>query len=181
MNFLWIFLLLIIQRLAELALAARNRKRALARGGIESAPETYNRFVWLHGLFLASLLLESYPWRLPLDALSWFCLSAFGLLQLLRYWCISSLGEQWNTRIIVIPGAPLSRRGPYRFMRHPNYLVVTLELAVIPLLARAPFTLIVFSFANLVLLRQRIRLEEEALQEDVLLSEESAKKRSGAV
>lgn len=164
MNFLWIFLVLIIQRLAELVLAARNRKRALARGGIEFAPETYQKFVWLHSLFLVSLLVESYPWQLPLDVLTWSCLALFGLLQLLRYWCIHSLGEQWNTRILVIPGALLSRRGPYRWFRHPNYLVVTLELAVIPLLARAPFTLMVFSLANLILLRQRIRLEEKALR-----------------
>lgn len=165
MNFLWIYLLLIVQRLTELALAARNRKLALARGGVEYHPETYKKFIWLHSLFLASLLLESYPWQLPLDLLTWFCLALFGLLQLFRYWCIRSLGRQWNTRIIVIPGASLSRRGPYRFLRHPNYQVVTLELAVVPLLARAPFTLVVFSLANLVLLRQRIRLEEAALRE----------------
>jgi methyltransferase len=164
-NFLWVFLLLLIQRCAELGYAARNRRRALARGGIEYAPETYRFFVWLHTLFLASLLLESYPWRLPLDALTWFCLILFGLLQFVRYWCIRSLGEQWNTRIIVIPGASLSCRGPYRWLRHPNYLVVTLELAVIPLLAGAPLTLILFSLANLVLLRQRIQLEEVALRE----------------
>jgi len=164
-NFLWVFLFLLVQRCAELVYAARTRRRALARGGVEHAPETYRKFVWLHSLFLASLLLESYPWRLPLDTLTWFCLITFALLQLLRYWCIRSLGEQWNTRIIVVPGASLSRRGPYRFLRHPNYLVVTLELAVIPLLARAPITLLVFSLANLVLLRQRIRLEETALRE----------------
>lgn len=164
MNFLWIYLLLILQRLAELALATRNRRLALARGGIECHPESYKRLIWLHSLFLASLLLEAYPWQLPLDLLTWCCLALFGLLQLLRYWCICSLGEQWNTRIIVIPDAPLSRRGPYRWFRHPNYLVVTLELAVIPLLARAPVTLLIFSLANLVLLRQRIRLEEEALR-----------------
>jgi len=166
-NFLWIFLLLILQRLAELALAARNRRLALARGGVEYHPESYKKFVWLHSLFLASLLLEAYPWQLPLDLLTWCCLALFGLLQLLRYWCISSLGEQWNTRIIVIPGVPLSRRGPYRWFRHPNYLVVTLELAVIPLLARAPLTLLMFSLANPVLLRQRIRLEGEALRENI--------------
>ena len=164
MSFLWIFLVLIIQRLAELVLASRNRRRALDRGGIEYAPETYRKFVWLHSLFLVSLLLESYPWQLPLDELTWSCLILFGLLQLLRYWCIRSLGEQWNTRIIVIPSSPLSRRGPYRWFRHPNYLVVTLELAVIPLLARAPLTLLVFSIVNLVLLRERIRLEEKALR-----------------
>lgn len=165
MNFLWIYLWLLLQRGAELVLAARNRRRALARGGIEFAPQTYRWFVWLHTLFLVSLLVESYPWQLPFDRLTWACLSLFGLLQLLRYWCIGSLDEQWNTRIIVIPGTQLSRRGPYRWLRHPNYLVVTLELAVIPLLARAPLTLLVFSLANLVLLRQRIRLEEAALRE----------------
>jgi methyltransferase len=163
-NFLWMFLLLLVQRLAELLLAARNRKLALARGGIEYHPETYRYFILLHVLFLVSLLVESYPWRLPLDPLTWFCLVMFGLLQLLRYWCIQSLGERWNTRIIVTPGVPVSRRGPYRWFRHPNYLVVTLELAIIPLLARAPLTLLVFSLANLALLRQRIKLEEEALK-----------------
>jgi methyltransferase len=101
----------------------------------------------------------------PLDSLTLFCLIFLIFLQGLRYWCIVSLGEYWNTRIILVPDAETRRRGPYRFLRHPNYLAVTLEFAVIPLLMRAPLTLVVFSLANLVVLRQRIRLEEEALRE----------------
>jgi methyltransferase len=84
----------------------------------------------------------------------------------LRYWCILTLGVFWNTRILVLPGAAAVRRGPYRFLRHPNYLVVTLEFALLPLLMRAPFTLVVFSLANLAVLRRRIRFEEQALREE---------------
>jgi methyltransferase len=165
MSLWWVFGVLALERFFELWLAARNRKRLLARGGQEYFPESYRSILRLHLLFYLCLLLESYPWQVPLDPLSWFALCAFAVLQLLRYWCIKSLGDFWNTRIILIPGAKVSRRGPYRFLRHPNYLVVTLEFAVIPLLARAPMTLLIFSIANLFLLRRRIALEERALRE----------------
>ena len=161
----WLFGLLIAERLFELRLAARNRRILLLRGGQEFFPESYRIIVWMHLMFLASLILESYPWWVPLDALTLCGLGMFLLLQLLRYWCVCSLKEYWNTRIILVPGAKISRRGPYRFMRHPNYLVVTLEFALLPLLARAPVTFLVFSVANLFVLRQRIMLEEQALRE----------------
>lgn len=165
MSLWWIFAFYVAERLFELLLARRNRRRLEARGGKEFYPETYRTIVALHTLFFAALLVESSPWRVPLDALTLSCLGILILLQALRYWCIVSLGACWNTRIVLVPGARVVRRGPYRLLRHPNYLAVTLEFAVLPLLMRAPLTQVVFSLLNLAVLRRRIRLEEEALGE----------------
>lgn len=165
MSLWWVFAFYFAERLFELWLARRNRRILLARGGKEFSPETYRTIVALHGLFFAALIAESFPWRVPLDSLTFFCLALLALLMAVRYWCIASLGVYWNTRILFVPGARVVRKGPYRLMKHPNYLAVTLEIAVLPLLARAPLTLAVFSLLNLAVLRQRIRLEEEALRE----------------
>lgn len=165
MSLWWVFGFYFLERLFELRLAARNRRLLLARGGREFFPETYRELILLHTLFFAALLGESYPWRVPLDQLTLFCLAALALAMGLRYWCILSLGVFWNTRILVLPSAAAVRRGPYRLLKHPNYLVVTLEFALLPLLMRAPFTLVVFSLANLAVLRRRIRFEELALRE----------------
>ncbi|WP_305046550.1 isoprenylcysteine carboxyl methyltransferase family protein [Geoalkalibacter sp.] len=152
-----------MERGLELVIARRNRRALLQRGGVELYPESYRAILMLHCLFFLALLLESHPWRIPLDGLTLFCLISLALLQILRYACIHSLGPFWNTRILVLPGAPRVRRGPYRFLKHPNYLVVVLEFALIPLLMRAPLTLVAFSLANLIILQRRIRLEERAL------------------
>ncbi|GAB4231899.1 MAG: hypothetical protein OHK0028_07140 [Deltaproteobacteria bacterium] len=120
--------------------------------------------VALHVLFLVSLALESYPWRVPADTRTWTCLAALAAVTAFRYWAIASLGEYWSTRVVVVPGTRLVRTGPYRFLRHPNYLAVVLEFLLLPLLMRAPATLFLFSLANLGLLRQRIRIEEEAMR-----------------
>jgi len=165
MSLWWVFALLGGERLFELWLAGRNRRRLLQKGGQEFFAETYPKIVTLHALFFVALIAESYPWRIPLDGLSVALMATLLLLQAGRYWCIASLGEQWNTRIILVPGGRICRRGPYRFLRHPNYLVVTLEFIAIPLLARAPLTLLLFSLANALVLRQRIRCEEAALQQ----------------
>ncbi len=162
----WVFAFYLAERGLELLLARRNRRLILARGGREYFAESFRPLAAMHVLFFVALLIESHPWRVPLDALTITCLVALVLLQALRYWCIASLGVFWNTRILVLPGARIERRGPYRFLRHPNYLVVVLEFALIPLLMRAPLTLVVFSLANLLVLRRRIRLEEEALREN---------------
>lgn len=171
MSLWWIFAFLLLERLFELRLAAKNHRILLQRGGREFFPESYPAIVWLHLLFAISLIAESYPWSIPLDRLTLFCLGGILLLQLGRYWCIYSLKEFWNTRIILVPGAKVCRNGPYRFMRHPNYLVVTLEFTIIPLLARAPATLMIFSLVNLFVLRRRIALEEQALREHTDYSE----------
>ncbi len=165
MSLWWVFSFLLVERLFELWLAAKNRRILLQRGGQEFFPESYRIIVWTHLLFLTMLILESYPWFVPIDKLTLICLSFVLLLQFLRYWCVCSLKEYWNTRIILVPGAKVSRRGPYRFMRHPNYLVVTFEFAILPILARAPITLLTFTIANLFVLRRRIILEEQALRE----------------
>lgn len=164
MSLWWVFGFFLLERGVELALARRNRRILLARGGREFHPESYRPLVAMHALFFVSLIAESWPWQIPLDPLTFLCLGGLVLTQALRYWCIVTLGVFWNTRIIVLPGAAAVRRGPYRFLRHPNYLAVTLEIAALPLLARAPFTLFIFSVLNLIVLRRRIALEEEALR-----------------
>ena len=161
----WVPPVVAAQRLGELLLCRRNRLRLLARGGREVRPDTYKTMVALHALFLLFLGVESYPWRVPADILTWGCLAALGAVTALRYWVIDSLGEYWNTRVVVVPGARLVRTGPYRLLRHPNYLVIVLEFLLLPLLMRAPVTLVLFSLANLAALRRRIRIEEAALAE----------------
>ena len=165
MSLLWVFLLLLVERLFEMRLAAKNRRILFQRGGQEFFPESYRMIFCMHLLFMICLVIESYPWFVAFDKLTVACLAAVLSLQFVRYWCVFSLKEYWNTRIILVPGDKVVRRGPYRFIRHPNYMVVTLEFLLLPLLARAPLTLLIFSIANLFVLRQRITLEEKALRE----------------
>jgi methyltransferase len=165
MSLWWVFSFYFTERLFELLQSRKNLRLLLARGGREFYPETYRVIVGLHVCFFVALIAESWPWLVPLDTLTIFCLAAIFFLQALRYWCVAFLGIYWNTRIIVVPGTRVQNRGPYRFMRHPNYLVVTLEFLILPLLCRAPFTLVVFSLLNLAVLRQRIALEEKVLRD----------------
>ena len=161
----WLFALYLVERLYELRLAKRNQQQLEARGGRELYPESYRAIVAVHLLFWPALLAESWPWRVPLDLLTGCCLAALALLMALRYWCIVTLGPFWNTRVVILPGARLTRSGPYRWLRHPNYLVVTLEFIFLPLLMRAPYTLVLFSLLNGLVLRHRIAREEMALKE----------------
>ena len=165
MLLLWLFTYLVLERFFELYLSRRHCRALAARGGREFYPETFPRMVALHTLFLLALFGESYPWHVPVDQFTGTLLSLFVLLQGVRYWCILSLGEQWNTRIVLVPGGMVKKGGPYRFLSHPNYLVVTLEFVLLPLIMHAPYTLAVFFPANLLIVRQRIRLEENALRE----------------
>jgi methyltransferase len=165
MSLLWVFAYLVAERLFELYLSARHIRALAARRGREFYPETFPAMVGLHTLFLLALFVESYPWRMALDRFSVILLTLLLLLQFARYWCILSLGEYWNTRIVLVPGEGVRRCGPYRLLSHPNYLVVTLEFALLPLLMHAYWTLLLFFPANLLVLRQRIRLEEKALRE----------------
>lgn len=165
MSLLPVFAYLILERLFELHLSRSHCRAMAARGGREFYPETFPRMVALHTLFLLALLLESYPWQVPGNTFTCTLLTLFVLLQGVRYWCILSLGEYWNTRIVLIPGGHVKKTGPYRFLSHPNYLVVTLEFILLPLLMHAPYTLLLFFPANLLIVRQRILLEEKALRE----------------
>jgi methyltransferase len=164
-SFFWIFPFILLQRLFELFLSRKNRRELLDRGGREFHPDAFPAMAGLHALFPVSLAVESYPWRIPPDPLTRGCLAALALVTAGRYWAIASLGEKWNVRIVLVPGEPARRKGPYRFLRHPGYLVIVLEFLLFPLLMRAPVTLVVFSLANLPVLRRRIRLEEAALKE----------------
>jgi methyltransferase len=151
-------------RLFELRIANRNRRLLLAQGGVEIAPGHYPWMVTLHSLWLLSCLLEVWLLDRPFvpalaaAALAVF-LGAFGL----RAWVISTLGERWTTRIVCLPGAPPIVTGPYRWLRHPNYLGVVLEIASLPLVHTAGLTALVFSLLDALLLRIRIRAEEEGL------------------
>jgi len=163
-SLLWVFAFLLLQRLAELYLSRRNRSIAFSSGGREFHPESFAGMAALHIGFLLSLLFESFPWQIEIDSRTVVCLSVLTVLQVIRYWCIATLGSHWNTRIVLIPGSSIKTTGPYRYIRHPNYLVVVLEFIFIPLLMHAPLTLALFSVLNLLVLRKRIRLEESALR-----------------
>ena len=152
-------LLVALQRLAELGYARRNARRLLAAGGVEHGAGHYPLFVALHGAWLVALFVLV-PAEAPAD---WGLLGLYGLLQLGRLWVIASLGGRWTTRVIVVPGAPPVARGPYRFVRHPNYLIVALEIPVLPLAFGAWHIALGFGLANLALLAHRIRIEERAL------------------
>ena len=151
--------LVVLQRLAELVLAARNTGRLREAGAFELDARGYPAFVLLHGGWLVSLALLVPATAPP----SWPLLAVYAVLQLGRVWILASLGRRWTTRIIVLPGAPLVRRGPYRFVRHPNYLIVAAEIVVLPLAFGAVAIAIVFSLANLLLVVRRIAIEERVL------------------
>ena len=147
------------QRLGELALAMRNTRALLRAGGVEHGKAHYPLFILLHSSWLLALLVLV-PGGTPII---WPPLALFILLQLLRLWVIATLGRFWTTRIVSLPGAALVRRGPYRLLRHPNYLIVAGEVALLPLAFRAWAIAIVFSLLNLALLAWRIAVEERAL------------------
>jgi methyltransferase len=154
-----IIFLVVLQRLAELVLANRNTKRLKAQGAVEIGARHYPLIVLLHTAWLLAVL-----WLLPAPLeISWPWLAIFVLLQAARIWVISSLGPYWTTRIISMPGAPLVRRGPYRFVRHPNYLVVAGEILALPLAFHEISVAIFFSLANAAILFWRIREEEAGL------------------
>jgi methyltransferase len=154
-----IIALVVLQRLAELPYAARNTAALKRRGGIEVGRAHYPLLVLLHTAWLATIVLA-----LPLDAhVNWIALSVFIVLQGFRVWIIASLGPYWTTRIITLPDAPLVRRGPYRYVRHPNYMLVAAEIAVFPLVFGEVTVAIVFSVLNGLVLAWRIRQEDKAL------------------
>ena len=147
-----------LQRLVELQLADRNSRRLLADGAVEHGRGHYPFIVALHMLWLAALWwwAPGRPIHLPL-------LLLFAILQLGRVWVIATLGSRWTTRIIIKPGAALVRSGPYRFLNHPNYAIVTLEIAVLPLIFGLWEIALIFSLLNAAILAIRIRAENRAL------------------
>jgi methyltransferase len=150
--------LVALERLAELAVARRNTRRLMAAGAVEHGARHYPFFIALHAAWLLSLL-AFVPANAPIR---WTFLVIFILLQFARAWVIWSLGPYWTTRVIVPPGAPAVSRGPYSWMRHPNYAIVAAEIAVLPLVFDAWTLAVVFSIANAFLLSYRIRVEDAA-------------------
>lgn len=155
----WIVAVVALLRVAELLYAGRNTRRLLARGGVEIAPQQYPWFVGLHAAWLASMLLFI-PATAPPNA---SLLGVFALAQVARIWIIATLGPFWTTRVITLPGTPLVRRGPYRFVRHPNYAIVAVEIAVLPLAFGAWPIALIFTCANAALIAWRISAEDAAL------------------
>jgi methyltransferase len=155
----WTLTLVALQRLIELVWARSNTARLRRRGAVEADAGAYPFYVLLHAGWLASLAIFV-PAATPPD---WLLLGVFALLQLGRIWVIASLGRYWTTRIINLPDAPLVRTGPYRYVRHPNYLLVIAEVAVLPLAFGAATLAAIFSALNLVLIARRIRIENRVL------------------
>lgn len=155
---------IVLERVGELVLSRRNVARALARGGVETGREDFPLMALVHSLFLVSCGAEvlwlgrSFP-----GTIGWLAFAFALLAQGLRYWAISTLGERWNVRIVLVPGDPPIASGPYRYIRHPNYLAVVVEFAAIPAIHGAWLTALLFSLANAAVLRTRIRAEETAL------------------
>lgn len=154
---------IICQRLVELAIARRNEKWMKDRGGIEKGKKHYKWFIVLHSLFFLSIIWEVAWSDTAGRQLNYFLFMIFIVTQIGRIWCIHTLGRFWNTKIIVLPGVALIKKGPYKYIKHPNYLIVLIELFVIPLLFGAYFTAFLFPLLHLGLLRLRIPREEKAL------------------
>ena len=154
-----------VERLVELVISARHARQAFAQGGVEFGQRHFPWLVALHSGLLAACYLEAWLLERPfLPWLGWPMLALVVLSQALRYWCIASLGSQWNTRVIVVPRLSVVTRGPYRWLRHPNYLAVVIEGFALPLVHTSWLTAVVFTVLNAVLLLGfRIPVEERAL------------------
>lgn len=163
--FIYVVGFVIFQRIIELLVARNNEKWIRSQGGYEVGAKHYPYMVAIHIGFFISLIIEFVAFK---EGVSRFWLPLFGLficLQLMRVWVISSLGRYWNTKILVLPGANVVKKGPFHFIRHPNYVVVTCEIIVIPLMFGAYFTAVVFTILNIIILSVRIPKEEAALRE----------------
>jgi methyltransferase len=154
-----IIALVILQRAGELILADRNTQKLKARGAVEIGAGHYRFIVLLHMAWLMAVL-----WLIPTPVvIHWGWILVFLLMQAGRVWVIASLGPYWTTRIITLPGVPLVKRGPYRFVRHPNYLVVAGEILALPLAFGEIWVAVIFSIVNAAVLYWRIREEETGL------------------
>ncbi|QYC43907.1 Isoprenylcysteine carboxyl methyltransferase (ICMT) family protein [Nonomuraea coxensis DSM 45129] len=156
--------LVVMERLAELVVARRNLAWARSRGGVEHGRGHYPWIVAAHVGLLVAAPAEVWLFGRPfVPALGWPMLAVVLLAQALRWWCIATLGRQWNTRVVVVPGLPLVGGGPYRWVRHPNYVAVVAEGVALPLVHTAWLTALVFTAVNAVLLTIRITSEDRAL------------------
>ena len=164
---IWYMLLIAavaVERVVELVVSKRNWAWSRDRGGSEFGAGHYPVMVTLHTALLAGCLVEVFAFGRPfIPALGWPMLAVVIAAQVLRWWCITTLGHQWNTRVIVVPGADRVVGGPYRLIPHPNYVAVVIEGIALPLVHSAWLTAVVFTVLNAALLRTRIRVENAAL------------------
>lgn len=165
MIFFCFLLFFILQRLVELFVAKRNERKMKQQGALEFGKKQYIVIVFLHICFFLSFLSEVMIFHKTLSTLWPLLLITLLLIQGLRIWAMASLGERWNTKILVLPKKDIVMKGPYRYIRHPNYVVVVCELLLIPLFFQAYVTAITFCFCNAYVLSLRIREEERALIE----------------
>jgi methyltransferase len=162
--FVVVVALVALERLAELVVSQRNAAWSFARGGVETGRGHYGLMVALHSGFLVAMLVEAFVRRPEVPrALAWSMLGLVLASQALRWWCIVTLGPRWNTRVIVVPGLPPVRSGPYRLLAHPNYLAVVVEGLALPLVHGCWITAAAFTVLNAALLTVRLRVENAAL------------------
>ncbi|HET8600755.1 MAG TPA: isoprenylcysteine carboxylmethyltransferase family protein [Segeticoccus sp.] len=157
--------LVALERVGELVVSRRNLAWSRRRGGEEFGRGHYPWMVALHVGLLGACLLEPWLARRPFQpTLGWTMLALVVGAQALRWWCITTLGHRWNTRVVVVPGLPLVHAGPYRLLAHPNYVAVVVEGCALPLVHTAWLTAVCFTALNLPLLAVRIRVERAALR-----------------
>lgn len=165
----WLFTALVLavglERIAELVVSTRNAAWSFARGGKETGRGHYLPMVVLHTGLLVAAVAEVWLADRPFRWWGWIALGVVLLAQGLRWWCIAVLGRQWNTRVIIVPGARCITGGPYRWVRHPNYVAVVLEGIALPMVHSAWLTAVVFTVLNAALLRVRLATENAALRE----------------
>ena len=166
MYFILFFTVLVIQRVIELIIAKTNEKWMKENGAIEYGQNHYKFMVFIHFAFFVSLLIEGGMFHTSVHSQWPLLLSVFILTQIGRIWVIFSLGRYWNTKIIVLPNANVVSKGPFKYFKHPNYVIVTIELVIIPLLFNAYWTLCIFALLNQIILAIRIPLEERALKSE---------------
>lgn len=160
----WLIFAIGVERVVELIVSKRNARWAFAQGGKECGHNHYPVMVTIHTALLLGCVLEVWALHRPfIPWLGWPMLTLAALAQLLRWWCVTTLGHRRNTLVIVVPGAPLVRRGPYRWLHHPNYVAVVAEGVALPLIHSAWLTALCFTVANALLLTVRLRVENAAL------------------
>ncbi|MFD2874020.1 isoprenylcysteine carboxyl methyltransferase family protein [Mucilaginibacter ximonensis] len=159
MYFIVFITFLILQRLSELYISRRNEKWLLANGAIQYGQDHYPYMVTMHTLFLLSLIVE-YNLK-DGQPISWIALVSFLLVLSFKFWALLSLGKYWNTKIYRIPGVYPVKKGPYKFFKHPNYMEVICEIAIIPLVFHLYYTAIIFTLLNAIMLTVRIKVENK--------------------
>lgn len=156
--------LVALERLVELAVSKRNLRWSKEHGGVEYGHSHYPYMVALHVFLLVGCLVEVWVWQKPLiPALSIAMLVLVVASQALRWWCIATLGKRWNTLVVIVPGMPRVTGGPYRWIRHPNYVAVVIEGIALPMVGFAWVTALIFTLLNIPLLMVRLRVENAAL------------------